>query len=439
MSTALPAAPDATRFFRRRGIRLLPGLVLTAAIALVATWLGSLAPLVGAPVFGIVLGVIIAIFLPQGTLVDVGARFAGKRVLQGSVILLGTGLSLAQVATVGVGSLPVMLGTLAVALLGAWGIGLLLRVDGGIRTLVGVGTGICGASAIAATTAVIGAAEADVAYAIGTIFTFNIAAVLLFPAIGHLLGLSQHAFGLWAGTAVNDTSSVVAAGYTYGQAAGSYAVIVKLTRTLMIIPITLVLALVTARRSAKAELGTPQVSMAEQGAPVSRSTATGPNTIARPDPADATTADTDMVETNTVDTNLVETSMVEPSTAAPSPSETSATETSTTAPSPSEANPATMTSPRHKRIPWGKIIPLFIVGFLVASALDTFGVIPGTWHPALSAISVFMITMALAGIGLGTRLATIRSAGVRPLLLGGMLWVLVAVSSLLLQWLTGTL
>jgi hypothetical protein len=179
--------------------------------------------------------------------------------------------------------------------------------------------------------------------------------------------------------------------------------------------------------------------MAEQGAPVSRSTATGPNTIARPDLADATTADTDMVETNTVDTNLVETSMVEPSTAAPSPSETSATETSTTAPSPSEANPATMTSPRHKRIPWGKIIPLFIVGFLVASALDTFGVIPGTWHPALSAISVFMITMALAGIGLGTRLATIRSAGVRPLLLGGILWVLVAVSSLLLQWLTGTL
>jgi uncharacterized membrane protein YadS len=409
----------------------------------VATWLGSLAPLVGAPVFGIVLGVIIAIFLPQGTVVDVGARFAGKRVLQGSIILLGTGLSLAQVATVGVGSLPVMLGTLAVALLGAWGIGLLLRVDGGIRTLVGVGTGICGASAIAATTAVIGAAEADVAYAIGTIFTFNIAAVLLFPAIGHLLGLSQHAFGLWAGTAVNDTSSVVAAGYTYGQAAGSYAVIVKLTRTLMIIPITLVLALVTARRYAKAELGTAQDSMAEHGAPLSRSTVTGQNTIARPDLADTTAADMNMVETNLadttaadtnmVDTNPVETNMVEASTTAPN-----TTETSTTAPRPSEANP-TAPSPRRKRIPWGKIIPLFIVGFLVASALDTFGVIPGTWHPALSAISVFMITMALAGIGLGTRLATIRSAGVRPLLLGGILWVLVAVSSLLLQWLTGTL
>jgi uncharacterized membrane protein YadS len=394
----------------------------------VATWLGSLAPLVGAPVFGIVLGVIIAIFLPQGTVVDVGARFAGKRVLQGSIILLGTGLSLAQVATVGVGSLPVMLGTLAVALLGAWGIGLLLRVDGGIRTLVGVGTGICGASAIAATTAVIGAAEADVAYAIGTIFTFNIAAVLLFPAIGHLLGLSQHAFGLWAGTAVNDTSSVVAAGYTYGQAAGSYAVIVKLTRTLMIIPITLVLALVTARRYAKAELATAQDSMAEQGAPVSRSTVTGPNTIGRPDLADTAAADT-----NLADTNIVETSMVEASTTAPN-----TTETSLTAKRPSEANP-TAPSPRRKRIPWGKIIPLFIVGFLVASALDTFGVIPGTWHPALSAISVFMITMALAGIGLGTRLATIRSAGVRPLLLGGILWVLVAVSSLLLQWLTGTL
>lgn len=369
MSTALPADPDAVTFFRRRGIRLLPGLGLTAVIALVATWLGSLAPLVGAPVFGIVLGVVIAVFVPAGTVVDAGAKFAGKRVLQGSVILLGTGLSLAQVASVGVGSLPVMIGTLAVALLGAWGIGLLLRVDGGIRTLVGVGTGICGASAIAATTAVIGAAEADVAYAIGTIFTFNIAAVLLFPAIGHLLGLSQHAFGLWAGTAINDTSSVVAAGYTYGHAAGSYAVIVKLTRTLMIIPITLVLALVTGRRSTKAEVETS---------------------------ADATV----------------------------------------------QASPALPTGraeATRTRIPWGKIIPLFIVGFLAASALDTLGLIPDAWHPALSSISVFLITMALAGIGLGTRLATIRAAGVRPLLLGGILWALVATSSLLLQWATGTL
>lgn len=103
------------------------------------------------------------------------------------------------------------------------------------RLLIGVGTGICGASAIAATQAVVKAKESQVAYAIGTIFSFNIVAVLAFPQIGHLLG--PHAFGLWAGTAINDTSSVVAAGYAYGGDVGSYAVVVKLTRSLMIIPI----------------------------------------------------------------------------------------------------------------------------------------------------------------------------------------------------------
>jgi len=330
-------------------LRLLPGLALVAAIAAVATFLGSLLPVIGAPVFGIVIGAALAIVIRPGTIIDAGATFAGKRILQASIVVLGTGLSLAQVLTVGVASLPVMLGTLAVALIGAWLVGKLLRVGGDIRTLIGVGTGICGASAIAATTAVIGAAEADVAYAIGTIFTFNIAAVLLFPAIGHLLGLSQHAFGLWAGTAINDTSSVVAAAYTYGSVAGAYGVVVKLTRTLMIIPISLALGVVTARR-------------------------------------DASSAATS-----------------------------------------------------RRRVPWRRLVPLFIVGFLMASALDTFGVIPSAWHPALGAVGTFFITMALSGIGLSTRLGRLKAAGHRPLLLGGILWLLVGSASLLIQWATGTL
>jgi|GEM_PF-2582742 len=115
------------------------------------------------------------------------------------------------------------------------GLGRLLGVRGDAQLLIGVGTGICGASAIAATQAVVKAKESQVAYAIGTIFSFNVVAVLAFPQIGHLLG--PHAFGLWAGTAINDTSSVLAAGYAYGGDAGSYAVVVKLTRSLMIIPI----------------------------------------------------------------------------------------------------------------------------------------------------------------------------------------------------------
>ena len=129
----------------------------------------------------------------------------------------------------GQSSLPVLLGTLAVALLGARLLGRALSIDNDLRTLIGVGTGICGASAIAATDAVISASEADVSYAITTIFTFNVIAVLTFPTIGRLLSLSPHSFGLWAGTAVNDMSSVVAASSIFGRGATSFAVVVKLT------------------------------------------------------------------------------------------------------------------------------------------------------------------------------------------------------------------
>jgi uncharacterized integral membrane protein (TIGR00698 family) len=231
-----------------RPARLVPGLATAIVLAIVATGLGRLEPVIGGPVFGIVFGMLVATFRPGIGVLTPGAAFAGRRVLQASIVVLGTGLSLAQVVHAGLSSLPVMLGTLALCLLVTWGAGRMLGLRGGLPTLIGVGTGICGASAIAATTAVIGAAEVEVAYAISTIFAFNVVAVLLYPAIGHLLGLSQHAFGLWSGTAINDTSSVVAAAYTYGAAAGDYGVVVKLTRTLMIIPICLGLAFWQARR-----------------------------------------------------------------------------------------------------------------------------------------------------------------------------------------------
>jgi uncharacterized integral membrane protein (TIGR00698 family) len=141
-----------------------------------------------------------------------------------------------------------MLGTLVVCLTLAYFLGRRLGISGDLRTLIGVGTGICGASAIAAVSPTIRAKNPDIAYAISTIFLFNIVAVLTFPPLGHALHLSQHAFGLFAGTAVNDTSSVVAAAGTYGAHASQYAVVVKLTRTLMIIPICLGLAALVRRR-----------------------------------------------------------------------------------------------------------------------------------------------------------------------------------------------
>lgn len=218
-----------------------PGLAIACALAAVAVFAGTCVPLIGAPVFGVVLGAGASVVVRRHVRLRPGVAVAASRVLPIAVVLLGAQLSLRQVADVGVASLPVMLCTLTVCLLLAWLVGRRLGIGRDLRTLIGVGTAVCGASAIAAVTPTIRAKHPDVAYAITTIFVFNIAAVLAFPPLGHALGLGQHAFGLFAGTAVNDTSSVVAAASTYGVAASHYAIVVKLTRTLMIVPICLVL------------------------------------------------------------------------------------------------------------------------------------------------------------------------------------------------------
>ena len=239
-SATASAAPARSLPDRARAV--LPGLALAVAVAAVATVVGQHVPLVGSAVPGAVIGAIIALIIKPGARLAPGVKYASTFLLQCSVVLLGTQLSIAEAARVGVASLPVMLGTLAVCLSAAWLYGRMLGIPRDLRTLIGVGTGICGGSAIAAVSPVIEAASTDVAYAISTIFLFNIAAVLVFPLIGHAIGMSQQSFGLFAGTAVNDTSSVVATATTYGAAAANHAIVVKLVRTLMIIPICLGLA-----------------------------------------------------------------------------------------------------------------------------------------------------------------------------------------------------
>lgn len=229
----------------------LPGLLLSVAIALVALGLGRVAPLIGGPVFGIVLGILVRNTISPGGTYTPGIQFAGKQVLQWSIIALGFGLSLDQVAKTGLESLSVTLVTMTVAFLTAWALGRMLKVHDKLKILIGVGTAICGGSAIAAVTPIIKPDDHDTAFAISTIFLFNLVAVLLFPLLGHLLHLSDLGFGLWAGTAINDTSSVVAAGYSFSKQAGDYATIVKLTRATLIIPVCLVLALATAWRQKK--------------------------------------------------------------------------------------------------------------------------------------------------------------------------------------------
>lgn len=228
-----------------------PGLFLATGVAFIALLLGRKLPLIGGPVFGTVLGIVAKNLFAPGVAFELGIKFASKHVLQWSIIALGAGLSLSQVAHTGLDSLAVTLVTITMAGLTAWGLGRLLGVGGKLKLLIGVGTAICGGSAIAAVTPIVKPDDHETAFAISTIFLFNVAAVLLFPALGHLLHMSDLGFGMWSGTAINDTSSVVAAGYSYSKAAGDYATIVKLTRATLIIPICLALAFVMAWRQKK--------------------------------------------------------------------------------------------------------------------------------------------------------------------------------------------
>ncbi|MCQ2009178.1 MAG: YeiH family protein [Sporolactobacillus sp.] len=232
----------------------LPGIALAAILALPAWLVGLYLPIIGSPVLGILLGIILS-FWKKPVLLNTGVAFTGKKVLQYSIILMGFGLNLFNIIRAGGQTLLLMIFTLTAAFLTAYIAGKLLKTESRTTTLIGVGTAICGGSAIAATAPVIHAKDEEVAHSISTIFLFNVIAAFLFPFLGHLFGMSDHQFGLWAGTAINDTSSVVAAGYTFSHEAGNLAVIVKLTRTLMIIPVTLALAFIFARNG-KGQSGT---------------------------------------------------------------------------------------------------------------------------------------------------------------------------------------
>ena len=240
--TGAQAPPGSAGNDMTAAMRLFPGLALAGALAFLAWSLGRAMPLLGGAVLAILLGVLLrAAWTPQPAFAP-GVRFAGKRVLQASIVLLGFGLDLGQVARTGIDSLGVTVATLLLAFAAAWLLGRALRVPAKLAALVGVGTAICGGSAIAAVAPILRPDEHDTAFAISTIFLFNLVAVLVFPPLGHLMGMDDARFGLWAGTAINDTSSVVAAGYAYSTAAGDQATIVKLARATMIVPVCLALA-----------------------------------------------------------------------------------------------------------------------------------------------------------------------------------------------------
>ncbi len=381
--------------------QLAPGIGICLLVALPCWFLGEALPIVGGPVFAILAGMGIAAFWsqPKRGNMQAGISFTGKKVLQWAVILLGFGLNLAQIARVGAESLPIIASTIATALIAAFVMHRILHTDAAIATLVGVGSSICGGSAIAATAPVIRAKDEDVAQAISVIFLFNVVAALIFPTLGNLLGMSNEGFGLFAGTAVNDTSSVTAAAAAWdGMHPGANslddATIVKLTRTLAIIPITLALSIFVARRDGKA-------SAAADGAKATavESAAGIPHAASRK--------------------SAVEGHAVEREEGA-------------------GQNAGGADAPQGFSLK--RALPSFIVFFLAASVVTTIAVACGVNANAFSplkTLSKFFIVMAMAAIGLNTDIVKLVKSGGKPLLMGLVCWVCIAAVSLGMQHLLG--
>lgn len=346
-----------------------PGVGLCAAIALPCWFLGEALPVVGGPVFAILIGMVIALWWKQPArgIVQDGIGFTAKKVLQYAVILLGFGLNLAQIAAVGAESLPIILTTIATALIVGYILYRVLRMDSAIATLIAVGSSICGGSAIAATAPVIRAKDEQVAQAISVIFLFNVVAALIFPTLGGMLGMSNEGFGLFAGTAVNDTSSVTAAAAAWdGMHPGSNALddatIVKLTRTLAIIPITLVLGIVMARKESADESASNAQAASE------------PSSTRRKDP---------------------------------------------------------LGNFSLKRA-FPMFILFFLVASLITTIAVAAGADAAVFAP-LKTLSKFFIVMAMAAIGLNTDLVKLVKSGGKPILMGLICWICIAAASLGMQ------
>ena len=238
------------------------GILLCLVIAIPSYFLGKQFPIIGGAVIAILAGMVITLFIKNKAPFEGGIKFTSKKILQWAVILLGFGLNLNVIVETGKQSLPIIVVTIATSLILSYILCRVMHIPNKIATLVGVGSSICGGSAIAATAPVIDADDEEVAQAISVIFFFNVIAALVFPMFGKFLGFdttSGTAFGIFAGTAVNDTSSVTATAATWdsmwnlGSETLDKAVTVKLTRTLAIIPITLVLALIRTRKEKNAE------------------------------------------------------------------------------------------------------------------------------------------------------------------------------------------
>lgn len=227
----------------------LPGIALVFIIGVLANSLGNDFPLIGGAVIAIIIGILVRNFLTIPVVFSEGITYTLKTLLKAAIVLLGFGLSYASIFQLGFEAILLVGMAVLAGILFTFLLAKLFKLNGNIPLLVSLGTAICGATAIVTSSPIVRAKEEETAYAINTIFAFNVLAVLFYPLLGQLFSMSDQIFGLWAGLAIHDTSSVVAAGYSYSNAAGENSVVIKLIRTLMLVPVTLLLSIFISMKS----------------------------------------------------------------------------------------------------------------------------------------------------------------------------------------------
>ncbi len=304
---------------------VVPGLALAGLVAVLARLATGSLP-VSEILIAVLLGIVVANSVPMAPSYAPGIRFAVQRVLRAGIVLLGARLSLDAVLAIGAGALGLVLVSMSVAFAVALLVGRALRLPRRLALLIGVGTAVCGNSAIVATAPVIKAEEREVSFAVATITLFGTLAVFVFPLLGRALGLSDESFGVWSGVAVNDTSQVVAASAAYSSPARDIATVVKLVRNALMAPLIVLIAWWWQR---SAEAAQTDVGRSVRGA-----------------------------------------------------------------------------------------VPLFVLGFLALALLRTVGVIQPSAAAVLDEIAKALILVALAGVGLNTRIAQLRTIGLTPFFAG---------------------
>lgn len=338
-------APQQKSWFEP-AVRLLPGLGLTGAIALIATLLHKL-PVVSnfSPmILAILIGTVFHNLVGTAAIAKPGVAFSMRRILRLAIILLGLQLTASQVAAVGVGGVAIIVAGLVCTFGFTVMMGRVLKVDPKLAELIAAGTSICGASAVICTNTVTEAKDEDVVYAVACVTVFGSLAMFLYPLLPGLLHLDAHAYGLWAGASIHEIAQVVAAAFQDGQQAGQFGTVAKLTRVMMLAPMVIALGVVATRK-------------ARQAAPAEKR----------------------------------------------------------------KAPP----------LPW------FVLGFIALVVLNSFFPVPASVKPTVVSVTAFLLSMALAAMGLETELKKLRAKGLRPLLLGACAWLFIGSFTFALIKLTG--